>query len=627
MKKFLLILLCAALLLTAAGLAAKQICFPHVELILTKQAVERISLPPNPDGVVAVAGEQQLTNGELQVFYWACVAQTMAEPYGPKPDLRLPLCLQRCTADECGESWEAHFLQQALTVWHTAAALVQQGEAQGLPVDPLYAPDEKQHEKLLTGKPATAYMYGYNDSYQLNTLHADYIAQLPQHFENLAQQLGYENGDALAQAAFGTDAESLCTAAALYNRGYSYFTARSYYLEPAAVQVQGGTPCVSFRHVLLVPEYGQIGEDGSVTCEEQDWLDCEKKAGQLWSEWANYFICTEGTFGQMAFTHSADEASRPNGGYYAHVVQGQVPSALEGWLFNPDRRVGDSTIVRSDYGVHILYFSESATVEQRTAEREAMAGQQQALLAEAKGQYPVTVYAENVSLQAGNAAVTMGDFLYEDVAHRRYPEMPVYLQNDYGGFLYGEYPLATHGCAICSLAMVCTYVTDEEWLPTVLSDMFGSYNRFVGTSVHMFWQAFAKVDYYFAGYVYDAEEAWKLLEQGYPLIVREKNGYWTLGSGHYITVEKIREDGKVVVRDSGLPNYGRLEGHKEDAFAWEDVTRTAAVYLVFGKKMVHNDACVRCGQPDLKTVQLIGDSYICPKCDAAMLRRSTYLSM
>ena len=90
-------------------------------------------------------------------------------------------------------------------------------------------------------------------------------------------------------------------------------------------------------------------------------------------------------------------------------------------------------------------------------------------------------------------------------------------------------------------------------------------------------------------------------------------------------MEKINEDGKVVVRDSSLLNFGRLAGHGADAFDWSEVTRTAAVYLVFGKKVIHNDACIRCGDPDLKTTQLIGDCYICPKCDDAILRRTTYL--
>ena len=627
MKRFLLVLLCVALLLTGVGVAAKHILFPDVELMLTKQALEGLSTEPDPHGVVATVGDAVLTNEALQVYYWA-EAAAHKERDVVQPDFRLPLSVQRCPIGDGENSWEQYFLDRALNTWHSAQALVLQGEAEGLPVDPLYAPDLQKHEKLLTGKAATPYIYGYNQSFQLNTLHAEYIEQLPTLFGALSDT----DAEALAQTVFGTDAEILYEAAALYNRGYSYYTALSYYLETDEAAEEGHTPCVSFRQVLLVPQNAQVAEDGGVSCGEDAWLACQQEANTLLRDWANYFICTEGMFGQMAFTYSVDRASQPHGGYYEDVVQGQVPAALEGWLFHPDRKAGDTTIIRSDYGVHILYFSEGATVEQREMQREAMQRKQLELIEAAKERYPMTVDYEAVSLQDGEAAVSYDRFLYHDVAHQRYPEMPVYLQNDYGALSFldvsdGGYPLETHGCAICSLAMVCSYVSDEEWLPTVLADLFGNYNRFVGTSVHLFWQAMAKADYFYVGYVYDDDEAWSLLEQGYPMIVREQNGYWTLGSGHYITLEKIREDGKVVVRDSSLANFGRLEGHKEDAFDWDEVTRTAAVYLVFGKKAVHNDACIRCGEPDLKTMQLIGDGYICPKCDDAILRRSTYLNM
>ena len=185
--------------------------------------------------------------------------------------------------------------------------------------------------------------------------------------------------------------------------------------------------------------------------------------------------------------------------------------------------------------------------------------------------------------------------------------------------------MTTHGCGICSLAMVATYLTDTPWLPTQLSDMFGDYNSFIGTDVCLFWQALSEVDYYYVGHVNKDADAWKLLEDGYCMIVREGGGFWTRGAGHYITLEKLTDDGRVVVRDSSLLNFGRLDGHAVDCFEWKEVTGQAAVYLVFGKKAVHNDACVRCGEPDLKTVQLIGNNYVCPKCDDAILRRSTYL--
>lgn len=626
------IALVAVCVIAVGGYIAVQKVFPDVEFVRPKDgqgtgvtAIGDYAAEPNPDQVVAQIGDATLTNGELQVYYWAEIAAHRQRDV-VQPDLRLPLSMQKCPVDDTVNSWEQYFLGKALEAWHGAQALVLQGEDEGLPIDPLYAPDEKLHEKLLKDKPATAYLYGYHDSYQLNTLHKTYIEQLPALFQALAEEHGYDNADALALAVFGTDADSVYRGAEVYNRGYSYYTALTYLVEKEDVPVAAGDePCVSFRQLLLVPNDAIVAENGAVSCTEQAWLNCEKEARQLLSSWANYFICTEGMFGQMAFTYSQDEASRGLGGYYEDVVRGQVPSVLEGWLFDGQRTVGDTTIVRSEYGVHILYFSEAGSVQQREKQAEAMQQKQLELLESAKAKYPMSVNFEEISLQKGSGEVSYDDFLYHDIAHERYPEMPLYLQNDYGDFLYGQYPMTTHGCGICSLSMVASYVTDTEWRPTVMSDKFSRYNRFVGTDVTLFYQALAEVDYYYVGAVYNRDEAWRLLQDGYPLIVRERNGYWTQGSGHYITVEKINEDGKVVVRDSSLLNFGRLAGHGADAFDWSEVTRTAAVYLVFGKKVIHNDACIRCGDPDLKTTQLIGDSYICPKCDDAILRRTTYL--
>ena len=633
--RILIPVICLLAFLAVGMYIVKQTQFSAVEFVIPKDgqgdgvlAIGDYGGDADPDAVVAQIGDAHLNNGQLQVYYWAEVAAHMEQDL-PQPDLRLPLSLQKCLVDDAFQSWEQYFLSRALDTWHSAQALVLQGEDEGLPVDPLYDPDETLHETLLKDKPATAYLYGYHDSYQMNTLHKEYMEQLPTLFETLAKEYGYDDAAQLAQMAFGTDEASMQRAAETYNSGYSYYTALSYLIDAeteSAAGAENETPCVSFRHVQLIPQNAQAAEDGRISCAEQDWLKSEKQAKTLLSDWANYFICTEGTFGQMAFTHSQDTASQPFGGYYEDVSQTQVLASLQGWLFAPERAEGDTTIIRSEYGVHILYFCEASTLEQRERQHEAVREQQLALLETAKDSYPMTVDYAAISLQQGDGSVSYDAFLYHDVAHERYPEMPLYLQNDYGNFLYGNYPMTTHGCGICALSMVASYVTDTEWRPTVMSDMFGRYNRFVGTDVTLFMQALSEVDYYYVGHVYDPDDAWRLLQEGHNLIVRERNGYWTNGSGHYITVEKINEDGKVVVRDSSLLNFGRLDGHGQDAFDWEEVTKTAAVYLVFGKKAVHNDACIRCGDASENNLTLICDDYICPKCDDAMLRRNTYLS-
>ncbi|MBP3654857.1 MAG: peptidylprolyl isomerase [Oscillospiraceae bacterium] len=638
--------LCAIAALGLGLYAVKQTEFPTVEFIIPYDgagegvaSIGEYSGEANPDQIVAEIGDMALTNAQLQVYYCAQIASHQRKDM-MQPDLRLPLSWQKCPLDENVDSWEQYFLNQALDTWHAAQALTLQGDDQGLLLDERYAPSEKLHEQYLTDKPATAYLYGYSDGYQLNTLHREYIEQLPDLFDTLAEELDYYDGEELARMEFGTTEEALCQAAGLFNQGYSYYTALGYLIESDESQMnvepgQHEEPCVSFRQVLLIPEKPfnaaetgvpyQIAEDGTVSCAESGWTKCEKKARTLLKSWEEYFLCTEGTFGQLAYTESEDAASQPNGGYYGDVVRGQVPASLEEWLFDPQREVGDTTVIRSDYGVHILYFSNGTTVEQKARIDEATMEKLLELIETAKAQYPMEVDYAAISLQPGNASVSYDDFLYGDIAHERYPEMPLYLQNDYGSFTYGGYPLTTHGCGICSLAMVATYVTDTEWTPTELSDMFGDYCSFMGTDVCLFWQALSEVDYYFKGYVYKDDEAWQALEDGFCIIVRERGGYWTNGCGHYITLEKLTENGQVVVRDSSLLNFGKLEGHAVDAFDWDKITGQAAVYLVFGKKVTQNDACVRCGDPSIKTVQLIGDSYTCPKCDTALLRRNTYL--
>ena len=109
------------------------------------------------------------------------------------------------------------------------------------------------------------------------------------------------------------------------------------------------------------------------------------------------------------------------------------------------------------------------------------------------------------------------------------------------------------------------------------------------------------------------------------MVAQELKGYWT-GGGHYIVLEKLTEDGKVVVRDSNILNYIKLEGHGVDYFDWELITPEAVIYFIMGKKAVTVDACCRCGDPTEQSAAQVGADYICHKCDDAMLRRSTYLA-
>lgn len=646
----------------------KETEYPDVEFIVPDGGIKEIvaeyeNYPPaaDPDAVVATIGDKTLTNAELQVFYWAAVA-AHCENEDVKPDLRAPLVWQKCPLDDSVENWEQFFLQKAVDTWHGVQALTLQGDNETPAREERYAPDEALHEEYMTDKPATAFLYGYDETYRINTLHKEFIDELPALLDKLAKELGFSGGEDLAQAAFGTTEAAVLEAAEIYNRGYSYYTNLSYLLadekeaeEEAAKEAAeaekkdaeetpktvNGTPLVTFRQILLRPEHPKwypkkqqekdiqveysVDALGKVTCVETGWTNCMNDAKNLLHSWDVGFMSSEYTFAQLAYERSADEGSQLHGGYYANVPKGEVLPELEEWLFDPAREPEDTTCIRTEYGVHILYFCEGTTAEQKAETDAQTASDLEAVIEHAKELYPMEADLTKAAIQPAGGEVSFSDLLYADIAHERYPEVPLYLQRDYGNTMYGAYPLRTHGCGITSMAMLGTYMADKEWTPPELCDIFGAYCGLHGTDVRLFWQANSVIGYFYRGYVYDDDEAYQALEDGYLVVAKESAGYWTRG-GHYIVLEKLTEDGKVVVRDSNIFNFGTLEGHCVDYFDWELITPQAAVYFIIGKKPTHIAACTVCGDPSEQTVELIGDSYVCPNCDTAMLRRSTFLN-
>ena len=64
------------------------------------------------------------------------------------------------------------------------------------------------------------------------------------------------------------------------------------------------------------------------------------------------------SFITLAAEHSADITTNQNGGLYENLTKGVLKNAedVEKWAFDKKRKVGDSTIIKTDeYGWHILY--------------------------------------------------------------------------------------------------------------------------------------------------------------------------------------------------------------------------------------------------------------------------------
>lgn len=593
------------------------------------------TVAPAPEAVVATAGQATLTNEQLQVWYWAEVAQYRQSGQAPAPDFDRPLDRQSCQIDPEVASWQQYFLKRALHTWHSAQALDQQSREVPLETEEAYQPNLDNHATYLTGKPATKYLYGYQEFYSPNTLHQAYLDSLEQTLETLAGEKGYDSVKAMAQEGFGSTQTALMEYAQVYNRSYMYLTHLGYDLKPEAEEVerfrqenqgkQESGHCVDIRHILLVPEDAQTGADGKITASEESWAACEAAADTLLKQWGKNNLGTEATFAELANKQSQDTGTALDGGAYHHIRQGQLIEELDSWCFDGSRQSGDTTVIRTDLGCHILYFSGSTELGYVQAEEELTAQMQSQVIQDARKAYPMEVNYSAIALVDGAGTVSAGEVLYPDVAHERFPEVPLYLQQDYPKTMFGGFKITTNGCGITSMAMLASYLADEEWTPPEMCALYGRYSHSNGTDGMIFNKEPAVLGFYLKEKVYDPRAAKQALEEGYIVVSIQHKGYWTRG-GHYIVLESIDEDGLVQVRDSNIYNYGKLEAHKVDKHTWGSITGAGSGYWIFEYKITTIPACSRCGTPEETTGSILKETYTCHKCQKALLRREVYLS-
>ena len=65
---------------------------------------------------------------------------------------------------------------------------------------------------------------------------------------------------------------------------------------------------------------------------------------------------TEDSFAALASDLTEDSGSQPNGGLYENVLPGSMVAPFDSWIFDANRKPGDTEIVETEYGYHVMYF-------------------------------------------------------------------------------------------------------------------------------------------------------------------------------------------------------------------------------------------------------------------------------
>ncbi len=97
------------------------------------------------------------------------------------------------------------------------------------------------------------------------------------------------------------------------------------------------------RHILFLNDtYGSADK-------------AEEKAKEVYEEWKKNGSSLD-EFIKIAKEQSEDPGSKESGGLYENVYEGQMVSQFEDWVFDDARKEGDTGIVLTDYGAHIMYY-------------------------------------------------------------------------------------------------------------------------------------------------------------------------------------------------------------------------------------------------------------------------------
>lgn len=336
------------------------------------------------DTVVATAGSREMTNADLQVYYWMQF-YNFVDSYSSYVsmfglDVYSPLDSQ--TSIDGSTTWQQYFLSNGVSTWHSYVALCQMAEDAG---------------------------------YELDAEYRDYLDSLPASLNESATSSGFADAQEMLKADMGAGAtlESYLGFLEDYYLGYMYYSyvmentevtdeeVEAYFTEHEAEYAENGldreTQFIDVRHILVCPEGGTTDESGNVTYSEEEWAACLAEAQALLDEYLAG-EATEDSFAQMANDYSEDTGSNSNGGLYTDVYEGQMVEEFENWCFDPSRTYGETGLVKTTYGYHIMFFVESRDAWYETAWSDLVSELGEQVMTDAMAAYPLSVDYSAVAL-------------------------------------------------------------------------------------------------------------------------------------------------------------------------------------------------------------------------------------
>ena len=347
--------------------------------------------------VVATAGDQTLTNEQLQLFYWVAVREFLNQYeeyiyYGGQAEMPFdktkPLN-EQIYDEKTGQTWQQYFIETAVDQWYTYACIVQLAEDAGYVLPQTLQDELNSYSEWMT---TAAMQYGYPDVESYIDAEISKGASAAGHYHYFEMQykaLGYLET---------LDAELAATEAELE----AYYAAHEQEFKDGKCSKEDGK-YYDVRHIYIAIQ-DEMPEGGYT---DEQWAACLEKAEKLLNE----FLADEPTeekFAALAKERSEDSRSASNGGLYTVTAETNFVQEFKDWYLDESRKPGDTGLVKNTgsakHGYHIMYFSGSTEIWKDEAETGVLDEKMTKFLDAAAEKYPKKVNYKKVVL--GNAELS-----------------------------------------------------------------------------------------------------------------------------------------------------------------------------------------------------------------------------
>lgn len=339
----------------------------------------------NADKVIATCGNMQLTNAQLQVFYWMEVYDFIGSNYSYLTyyGLDTKVALSEQESFEEGKTWEQYFLEEAVYSWQAYAALCQAAEKEGV---------------TLT-KELQANIDGMREEMDKN-----------------AKANKYESVEALliAEMGPGITYEDFKYHLTVSSTGNHYFTTKLKEMTATMEEIEGyfaeyedmlkndlkitkeSPDVISFRHILIRPVGGETIGNETVYPQAQ-WDKCEAYAQGVLDKWLAGDK-TPDSFAELAKEYSEDDDSNTKGGLYEGIHKGDLAEGFDEWLFAEGRQVGDYGLIKTEHGWHVMYYAGSEPQWIYTCRTAVINKKGAEFMGAVMEQYPIEIDYKNVTM-------------------------------------------------------------------------------------------------------------------------------------------------------------------------------------------------------------------------------------